>query len=74
LLRDAEHLHTKFSKINGSGDIGEYITAIVKDKTVASPPEPLKAPEPPIARVSTEKQRPEIENADTKPEATPAVS
>jgi hypothetical protein len=74
LLRDAEHLRTKFSKIDGAGDIGEHITTIVKEKTVAPPSEPPNAPEPPAARVSTEKQRPETETNEAKPEVTPAVT
>jgi hypothetical protein len=67
-------LHTKFSKIEGSGDIGDHITTIVKEKSVAPPPEPPKATETSVARVSTEKQKPEAENGDAKPELTPAVS
>ena len=75
LLCDAEHLHTKFSKIEGSGDLGEHITTLVKEKSVAPPPEAPKTPEAPvIARTSTEKQRPETENNEEKPDATPAVS
>ncbi|KAE9973983.1 hypothetical protein Vi05172_g5645 [Venturia inaequalis] len=74
LLRDAEHLHTKFGKIDGAGDIGEHITTIVKEKTVAPPPDSLKAPETPATRTSMEKQKPETEGNETKPESVPAIT
>lgn len=64
----------KFSKIEGAGDIGDHITAIVKEKAIVLPPEPLKASEPPTSRTSTEKQRPEAENNEAKSEPTPAVT
>lgn len=43
----------------------------MKEKTVVPPPESLKAPEPPAARPSMEKQKSETEGNETKPEPVP---
>lgn len=42
MIRDAEHFSTKMSKIEGSGDLGEYIVSLVKSK--ALPEDEVPAP------------------------------
>lgn len=53
MIRDAEHFSTKMSKIEGSGDLGQYIVDLVKNKPLpekealpAPLAEPVKEPEP----------------------------
>ncbi|KAF2436877.1 Vps54-domain-containing protein [Tothia fuscella] len=75
LLRDAEHFDAKLCKIDGSGDLGDFIVNIVKEKTVATakapsppprPPPPQTLPQetmPPAAagtRTSMEKPKPDV--------------
>lgn len=45
MIRDAEHFSTKMSKIEGSGDLGEYIVNLVRSKALPEregPPAPVK--------------------------------
>ncbi|SPN97669.1 related to VPS54 - subunit of VP51-54 complex, required for protein sorting at the yeast late Golgi [Cephalotrichum gorgonifer] len=44
MLYDIEHLSTRLGKVEGFGDLGEYLAKIVKGKTVESLPAPAPAP------------------------------
>jgi hypothetical protein len=55
LLRDAEHFEAKLGKIDGSADLGTYISNIVKDKVVAVPEPPAPSPPPPTPPVAAER-------------------
>lgn len=46
MLQDVEYFNNKLSKINGSADIGTYLTDLVRKKAVLKPskPEPQTAP------------------------------
>ena len=50
MLRDAEFFRSRLSKLDGAGDIGDYIVSIVNAKTVAEQPAPAQ---PILAPVST---------------------
>ena len=45
MLRDIELFRSRISKLDGTGDIGDYLVKLVNDKTVAQKEEPLKTPE-----------------------------
>lgn len=56
MLRDTEFFKSRISKIDGAGDIGDYLVNIVTAKAVAEQPKPPK--EPPAASDETaEKQQ-----------------
>lgn len=57
MIRDAEHFSTKMSKIEGSGDLGEYIINLVKSKAL---PE-KEVPPAPAEPVEEEKDEPQSE-------------
>lgn len=44
MLSDVEFFNTKISKIDGSGDLGEQLLSVVKEKQVAQ--EATKSPSP----------------------------
>lgn len=46
MLRDIEHLSTRLGKIEGFGDLSEYLVKIVKSKDVrpSTPPPPASSP------------------------------
>lgn len=56
MIRDAEHFSTKTSRIDGSGDLGEYIVNLVKSKTLPEKEAPF-AP----GKEEENKQNPEAE-------------
>lgn len=57
MIRDAEHFSTKMSKIEGSGDLGEYIVNLVKSKAL---PE-KEAPPAPAEPAEEKKNEPQAE-------------
>ena len=44
MLHDTEFFRSRISKIDGAGDIGEYLVNIVNAKAVAERPKPPEAP------------------------------
>ncbi|KAF2455449.1 Vps54-like protein-domain-containing protein [Lineolata rhizophorae] len=70
LLRDAEHFDAKLSKIDGAGDIGNYIINIVKGKKVAEAPPP---PPPPSSK-ETEKANGVGDSTESKPSQEEATN
>lgn len=47
LLRDVEFFKTRISKLDGAGDIGDFLVAIINEKSVdRAPNPPSEVPEP----------------------------
>lgn len=46
MLRDAEFFRSRLSKLDGAGDIGDYVVSIVHAKTVTEQPTPAAASTP----------------------------
>lgn len=60
MLRDIDFFNSRISRLDGAADIGDYLTKIVEDKTVAENPISSEAG-PPTTDSTTEKSQ-----ADTK--------
>lgn len=69
MIRDAEHFSIKMSKIEGSGDLGEYIVNLVKSKALPEKETPPAPAEP----VEGNKDEPQAEvMVDAAGSITPA--
>ncbi|KAG5291556.1 vacuolar sorting-associated protein [Histoplasma ohiense] len=51
MISDVQYFKTKMDKIDGSGNLGDYLLGIVQAKSIASPPKPESPPSPPIQEV-----------------------
>ena len=61
MLHDAEFFKSRISKIDGAGDIGDYLVKIVNAKAVAEQPKPPE--EPPT---KPEEAAEKVENPDAE--------
>ena len=59
MLRDAEFFRSRLSKLDGAGDIGDYVISIVNAKAVAEQTAPPPNDTPSSASTEAQKQREE---------------
>lgn len=64
MLRDTEFFKSRISKIDGAGDIGDYLINLVNAKAVAAQPTPLQ--ETPATTVESTEKHHEADGEEKK--------